>query len=162
MFQQINFLTKITIGYAILLIVVGVGSYVLADANEDADTVEVTEQGDDDAIELAEEVEEESDDPSVTALIPALLGIPLLIAGLSTMNPKIGRYGGMAAGTIVALLMIGSLRGMFLLISGAFSGDEITFPMILQTILVVTSAIYLYVVFRHIRERRQNEAATAA
>jgi len=152
MFSQMNFLTKLTIGYAIFLIVVGVGSFVLADTDDEDDIDEDTS-----AIVEGEGVEdddeaEDDDSPSITALIPAFIGIPLLLTGIATTNPNIGRYGGMASVGLVAILALGSLRGLFLLLGAAFGGDDITYPMVLQTVLVILSGIYLYLAFKHVRE----------
>jgi len=150
MFSQMNFLTKLTIGYAIFLIVAGVGSFILADTDDadttDEDTSAVVEGN------AAETTDDADDSPSITALIPAFIGIPLLLAGIATTNPNLGRYGGMASVGLVALLALGSLRGVFLLLGAAFGGDEITYPMVLQTVLVLLSGVYLYLAFQHIRE----------
>jgi len=150
MFSQMNFLTKLTIGYAIFLIVVGVGSFVLADTDDtdvaDEDTSAVVTANAEETTDNAE------DSASITALIPTFIGIPLLLAGIATTNPNLGRYGGMASVGLVALLALGSLRGVFLLLGAAFGDDEITYPMVLQTVLVLLSGVYLYLAFQHIRE----------
>lgn len=159
MFSQMNFLTKLTIGYAIILIVVGVGSYILADTDEDTtaeDTAAIVEG------ETEATTDEEESSPSITALIPAFLGIPLLIAGVLTTNPAIGRPAGMASVALVAILALGSLRGVFLLIGAATGGDDITYPMVLQTVLVILSGIYLYLAFKHVRETMMKPATETA
>lgn len=159
MFQQMNFLTKLTIGYAILLIVLGVGSYVLADTDDDdaadADTpAEIVDEAEDAA-------EDDEDSTSITALIPAFIGIPLLLAGLATTSPQFGRYGGIASTVLVALLLLGSLRGVALLFGALFGDDDVTYPMVLQTVLVLLSAGYLYLAFTHIRETMMNRDTAA-
>ena len=161
MFQQMNFLTKLTIGYAILLIVLGVGSYVLADTDDDDASDGDTPAEIVDEAENAEADDEDSDSPSITALIPAFIGIPLLLAGLATTSPQFGRYGGIASTVLVALLLLGSLRGVALLFGALFGDDDVTYPMVLQTVLVLLSAGYLYLAFTHIRETMMNRDTAA-
>lgn len=120
-----NNLVRLTFGFAIVLIVISLASYFAVSA----------------------------DDRSFTALLPAIVGVLLLGAGFAASNPSTGRYGGMAAAALVVLLMLGSLRGVFLFIGAITGGDEITLAMIVQIVIVLLGAGYLFLVAQHMRER---------
>ena len=69
---------------------------------------------------------------SVTALIPAFIGVPVLIAGLLMMRPGIKSFGLYLATALALLMALGTLRG----VAGLFSGE-------LSTATVVNVAIFL-------------------
>ncbi|WP_047864209.1 hypothetical protein [Rubrobacter aplysinae] len=75
---------------------------------------------------------------SVTALIPAFIGVPLSLAGLVSMQPRWRSYGLYAAAGLGLLLSLGALRGVFGLLGGAFS-----FAAVVNTILFVASVGFL-------------------
>lgn len=118
-----NNLVRVTIGFAILLIVMGAGSYIAADPR------------------------------SSTALIPAIFGVLLLATGYGTTNPKIGRISGILSVVLVLLLALGSLRGMIGFVNALASNEAVTLGMVVQVVIVVLSIAYLVFAFQHIRKR---------
>lgn len=124
-------LTQITIGFGVLLAIIGVVSYVAASG----------------------------DSRSITALIPTFIGIPLAIAGWATTREEGRRYAAYAAVLLVLALLLGSLRGVALLIGALTGDDEVTFPMVLQTVLVIASAAYLAFAFVHVRQTIRSRRA---
>jgi len=126
-----NTLSQVTIGFGVLLVIVGVVSYAAASG----------------------------DSRSITALIPAFIGLPLAVAGWATTRENLRRYAAWAAVLLVLALLLGSLRGVALLV-GALTGDEdVTFPMVLQTVLVIVSAVYLGFSFVHVRQTTRSRRA---
>lgn len=133
--QQMNFLVRLTFGFAVLMIVIGVFAYVTADA----------------------------ENQSITALIPAFFGIPLLGAGYAATRADIGRYGGMAAAGLVVLLALGSVPGVFALIGALGNSEEaVSTGMIVRTLVTVLAVGYLVLVGQHMRERAKQGKAEAA
>lgn len=82
---------------------------------------------------------------SVTALIPAFVGGPLLIAGLVSLRPEWRSYGLYAAASLVLLLAIGTLRGTFGLLGGEGSSATVT-----NTILLIASIGFLALCARNL------------
>lgn len=123
MTQQANFLTRLTYGFAVLLIVIGIAAYVTAE------------------------------EPSFTAFIPSAVGVLLLGAAYATTRPDIGRYGGMGAVALVILLALGSMRGVVNFANAVSDGSDLTVGMISQMVIVLLSIAYLVVAGQHMRSR---------
>lgn len=104
---------RLTIGFGALLIALGVISYAASDA------------------------------ASITALLPAFAGVPVVLAGLLMGQPGRRKPGLYAALVFVLLLVVGSLRGVGLLFGALGGDDDVTLAMIVQTIIVILGAIYL-------------------
>jgi len=121
-----NTLVRLTFGFALVLIVLGVGSYFITP--------------------------EES--RSFTALLPAIVGVLLLGTGLGTTRPSMGRVSGIASALLVIILAVGSLRGVILFFQAITNNEEITLAMVVQVIVVVLSVAYLAAVGLHMRQRR--------
>lgn len=85
---------------------------------------------------------------SITALIPAFVGIPMLVAGFATSNNKYRRWGLYAAAGLALLMIIGSVRGITSFISGIFGKGEIGAATWLQVVLVILSIIFLVISLR--------------
>lgn len=79
----------------------------------------------------------------LTALIPALIGVPMILAGLAMGNPGMRLYGLYAAAGLAILMAMGSLRGVM----GLFRG-EVSFVNLLQVFLILICAAFLVGVFR--------------
>ena len=71
---------------------------------------------------------------SVTALIPAFVGGPVLLAGLVSLRTEWRSYGLYAAAGLVLLLALGTLRGTFGLLGG-----EVSSATVINTVLLVAS-----------------------
>ncbi|MBL21036.1 MAG: hypothetical protein CMB42_04120 [Euryarchaeota archaeon] len=95
-----------------------------------------------------------ADPPSMTALIPAFMGAPLLLTGaLSKVNPKNNRHY-MHAALLVATLM--AVAGGYRLIR-AFS-DMSTLGLVSHILLVLVGVTFVYAgvkSFRHARLMRE-------
>lgn len=81
-----------------------------------------------------------------TSLIPALVGVPLILAGLA-MGTGARLYGLYAAAGLALLMVLGSLRGIF----GLFGG-EVSFVNLLQLGLAVLCVAFLVAVLRALRD----------
>lgn len=121
-----NTLVRLTFGFAIVLIILGVGSYFITP----------------------------EDNRSFTALLPAIVGVLLLGTGLGATRPSTGRISGIASALLVIILAVGSLRGVILFFQAITSNQEITLAMVVQLIVVVLSVAYLTAVGMHMRQRR--------
>src|ERR671913_924914 len=72
---------------------------------------------------------------SVTALIPAFIGGPVLLAGLVSLRTEWRSYGLYAAAALVVLLLaLGTLRGTFGLLGG-----EVSSATVINAVLLVAS-----------------------
>jgi len=127
----VNTLVRVTIGFAIVLILMGVGAYFAADPR------------------------------SSTALIPAVIGVLLLATGFGTTNPKIGRMSGIASVVLVMLLAFGSIRGVISFANAIVNSEPVSLGMIVQVVVVVLSLLYLGFAFQHIRKRVKASKAEA-
>lgn len=86
---------------------------------------------------------------SWTALLPSIAGIPVTIVGMIAVNPerrKIGLY--LAAG-LIAILALGTLRGV-----AAFLTGDLTTASIINSVLFVLSIGYLGVLVYRLRISR--------
>ncbi len=106
-------ISSLIFGFAVLLIVVGIFAYFVTAAN------------------------------SITALIPAFVGIPMLIAGYATTRPRYRTIGLYAAAGLALLMVIGSFRGISGFISGITGKGEISGAAWLQVVLAVLSILFL-------------------
>lgn len=95
---------------------------------------------------------------SLTALIPAGIGVLMLATGYGTTIPSIGRYMGMATALLVVVLILGSFRGVGNLLGALVGGGDITIGMIAQTVIVVLGVVYLGLVGQHMSARRKHAA----
>lgn len=77
---------------------------------------------------------------SATSLLPAIAGIPIVIAGMIAVNPKRRKTGLYVAAILVVILALGTLRGVGILISG-----DVNTASIINTALFVLSIGYLLV-----------------
>jgi hypothetical protein len=90
---------------------------------------------------------------SATALLPAIAGIPIVIAGMVAVNPNRQRISLYVAAGLIAILAFGTLRGVSALIGG-----ETTTAAIVNTVLFVLSVGYLAVFVYKMRvESRSRE-----
>ena len=77
---------------------------------------------------------------SLTSLLPTVAGIPIVIAGMIAVNPARRRIGLYVAAGLVAILALGTLRGVGILLGGDASTASI-----INTALFVLSVGYLVV-----------------
>jgi hypothetical protein len=91
---------------------------------------------------------------SVTALIPAFVGGPTLLAGLISLRPEWRSYGLYAAAGLGLLLVLGTLRGVF----GLFGG-ELSPATVINTVLFVASMGFLALFVRDLRGRNRGHGA---
>ena len=101
-------MARLTLGFGALLIVVGVGAY-LGTGGE-----------------------------SVTALIPAFAGIPMLAAGYLQTIQGWETRGAYAALALAVILALGTVRGV-----SALADGSVTTASVVNTILLVLSLIFL-------------------
>ena len=96
---------------------------------------------------------------SVTALIPAFIGLPIAALGFVARDPR-RRKGAMHASLVLALLgFLGSARG----IPGAIAlaqGEEVARPtaVIVQTVMAVLCAIFLAVAVKSFLNARRGRS----
>ncbi|MEX0763293.1 MAG: hypothetical protein WD208_06045 [Dehalococcoidia bacterium] len=90
-----------------------------------------------------------SDGASITALIPAFIGVLILVLGLAAQNNVLLRYALPAAAAIAALALLGSLTG-FLDLFALLGGEEVEreTAVVSQSIVVLLSAVYLGIAIR--------------
>ena len=89
---------------------------------------------------------------SVTALIPAFIGGPVLLAGLVSLRPGWRSYGLYAAAGLV--LVLGTLRGTFGLLGG-----EVSSATVINTVLLVASVGCVALCVRDLRSRNRGYGA---
>ncbi|MGF1470660.1 MAG: hypothetical protein ACFB50_02825 [Rubrobacteraceae bacterium] len=87
---------------------------------------------------------------SVTALIPAFIGVPVLVAGFLTARPGTRSLGLYLATALALLMAFGTLRG----VSGLFEGD-FSSSTVINLVLLLMSAGYLVVAAREIFTSRR-------
>ena len=83
---------------------------------------------------------------SVTSLLPSIAGIPIVIAGMVAVNPERRKIGLYVAVALVAILALGTLRGVGILIGG-----DVNTASIINTALFLLSVGYLGVFFYRLR-----------
>jgi hypothetical protein len=83
---------------------------------------------------------------SVTALLPSIAGVPVLLAGVVALRPEWRMYGLYAAAVLVLILALGTLRGVFTLLGG-----DLTTASVINTGLFLVSILYFIVFVRAIR-----------
>lgn len=129
-----NSLVRVTYGFGILLIILGIGAYLLSSP----------------------------DSRSATAFIPTVIGILLLVAGWGTTNPQIGRMSGIAAVVLVLFLALGSIRGLVSFINAFVSNSTPTVGQYTQVLIMILSVLYLGFAFMHIRKQIKSKRAETA
>ena len=90
---------------------------------------------------------------SVTALIPAFVGVPVLLAGIVALRAGWRLYGLYAACALSALMALGTLRGVIGLLGGTVSTATV-----INTVLLVTSVGFLLLCTREIRAGHRQRA----
>jgi hypothetical protein len=91
---------------------------------------------------------------SATALLPAVAGIPILLAGWMAMRPGREFQGLVVAAVLTAILALGSLRGVMILIGG-----EVTSASVINTGIFLLSVAYLVPSINAIRTMRQQQGS---
>lgn len=93
---------------------------------------------------------------SVTALIPAFIGVPMLVAGFLITRSGTSSLGLYLAAALALLMALGTLRG----VSGLFGG-EVSTATVVNVVLLLMSVGYLIVAVRNIfaARRRSSESA---
>jgi hypothetical protein len=91
---------------------------------------------------------------SVTALIPAFVGGPVLLAGLVSLRTEWRSYGLYAAAGLVLLLALGTLRGTFGLLGG-----EVSSATVINAVLLVASVGFVALCVRDLRSRNRGYGA---
>ncbi|NIW00035.1 hypothetical protein GWN26_13295 [Candidatus Saccharibacteria bacterium] len=86
---------------------------------------------------------------SVTALIPAFLGLPLLLLNLLARKAETPKTFILIGAVLGGLGFLGSMRGLFQLISGSFST-----AVLLQTAMFLICGIYTFVVIKFLYNTR--------
>jgi hypothetical protein len=112
-------MVRMTVGFGVALVVVGVGAYLVTGG------------------------------ASVTALIPAFVGVPMVVAGLLMARPRVRPVGFYSALALALLMALSSLRGVAGLLGGEVSG-----PALIQLVLFVASIGFLVVAAREVRAGR--------
>lgn len=85
---------------------------------------------------------------SVTALIPAFIGAPPVLAGLAALRPRWRSHGLYVATGLGLLLAVGTLRGVFGLLDG-----EVPAAAVINTVLLAATAVFLALCIRELRGR---------
>ena len=100
---------------------------------------------------------------SITALIPAFLGVIFVVLGVIMRAPSRTRHAGHAAATLALLGLIGSARGVPAVIA-LVQGGEVQRPgaAIAQTVMVVLCAVYLALAIKSFRDARKAREADRA
>jgi hypothetical protein len=103
-----------------------------------------------------------SANPSVTALIPAFLGVPLELCGVAALNPKFrmhAMHGAVLLGLIGAIAALG--RGLMKI--GALASDDPTVdkrPVVLVLTMAALCIVYVALCIRSfIAARKRRQAA---
>ena len=120
-------MAKTTIGFGVVLILLGLGGYVL------------------------------SSGVSITALIPAFFGLPILILGVVAQRGYLQRFSLYGVLVLAVLGFLGSVRGLIKLFS-LLAGEDVTrpFAVIVQSNMAVICLIYIALWIKaFIDERRQ-------
>jgi hypothetical protein len=75
---------------------------------------------------------------SLTSILPSIAGIPIVLAGIIAVNPERRKLGLYLAAGLVAILALGTLRGVAILLSGDASTASFV-----NTVLFVLCVGYL-------------------
>jgi hypothetical protein len=97
-------MSRLTIGFGVVLVLIGVAGYVA------------------------------SGSVSVTALIPAFIGVPMAVVGWMMGHPNLHAAGLYSAIALAVIMALGSLRGVAGLLVGDFSE-----PALIQLVLFLAS-----------------------
>lgn len=87
---------------------------------------------------------------SLTPLIPAFAGAPILLAGLVSTRPGWRSFGLYTATTLATLLALGTLRGTFGLVGG-----EVSTATVMNAALLVASLAFVALCVREIGRSRK-------
>ncbi len=98
---------------------------------------------------------------SVTALIPAFFGVPLLLAGVLARNERYRMHSMHAAAALGLLGFLGSAPGLIALLTLA-SGGQVARPaaVIAQSIMAILMATFVALCVKSFREARRQRAAS--
>ena len=120
-------MAKTTIGFGVVLILLGLGGYVL------------------------------SGGVSITALIPAFFGLPILILGVVAQRGYLQRFSLYGVLVLAVLGFLGSVRGSTKLFSLMVGGDVARpFAVLVQSFMAITCLVYIALWMKvFIDERRQ-------
>ncbi len=124
-------MAKITIGFGILLTLLGLGAYVGSGA------------------------------ASFTALIPSFFGVALLILGYLGLKENLRKHSMRVGALIGVLGFLGSASGLakiFTLLSGC--SVERPTAVIVQSIMATVCAVYVWLSIRSFIKARRNQAAS--
>lgn len=99
----------------------------------------------------------------VTALIPAVLGVLLVLCGILAARPNLRMHAMHAAATLALLGMLGTGRGLVQLVGWMFGGDEPARPAaaVAQGITAIICLVFLIFAIRSFIAARRNRAAGA-
>ena len=114
-------MSRLTLGYGVVLVLIGVVTY-FATGRE-----------------------------SITAMIPAFIGLPVLLAGFLTTRPATRSFGLYLAIALALLMAFGTLRG----VAGLFEGD-LSSSTVINVILLLMSAGYLVAAAREVFTGRKS------
>ena len=119
-------MAKITIGFSLALVLIGVISYVATGMEH------------------------------VTALIPAFLGVPILILGVLALNEGRRKHAMHAAVVLALLGLLGTLRGLTQL-PALLSGADVARPaaVVAQSLTAVLCAIFIALAVRSFMNARR-------
>jgi len=127
MHMEINKMAKITVVFGAVLIVVGLAGYFLTGRQ------------------------------SVTALIPAFIGLPILVLGGAGVRTAQGTLLCMIAAIVTLLGLGGCVPGLIKLVT-LLTGGEVARPaaVYLQSIMAILSLVYLATYIRYLITRNRN------
>lgn len=117
---------KLTLGFGVVLILIGVITYFATGG------------------------------ASVTALIPAFIGVPMLVAGFLITRVSTRSLGLYLAIALALLMALGTLRG----VAGLFGG-EVSTATVVNVVLLLMSVGYLVVAARDIFATRRSSSESA-
>ena len=122
---------KTTTGFGVVLILLGLGGYVL------------------------------SSGASVTALIPAFFGLPILILGVVAQRGYLQRSSQYVILVLAVLGFLGSVRGLIKIFS-LLAGEDVTrpFAVIVQSSMAVICLIYIALWIKAFIDERREAAGT--
>lgn len=100
---------------------------------------------------------------SVTALIPAFFGLPLLLTGLLGRKEKLRQHAMHAAALLALLGLLGTVGGIFKLFV-LLGGGTVERPAaaLVQTLMALLCAVFLGLCIRSFIDARRRRAAQAA
>lgn len=120
-----NKLVRVTLGFGVLLIMMGIGIFFLSTP----------------------------ENQSAVAFVPIVIGVLLLAASWGITNPKFGQISSIAAFFLVLFLGLGSMRGFVTLINAFASENTPSIGIIAQVLIMILSVLYLVFVFMYIRKQ---------